>query len=111
MVHDPALDAHEHAEHAEHASHAQDPFISRVSITIAVLAVVAAAAGSLESVEGGSAITASSETVLAQDKATDLWHRRRCWWIASGQIPQGRERCDHKAKGRSDARKGKRDGA
>jgi hypothetical protein len=73
MVHDPALDAHEHAEHAEHASHAQDPFISRVSITIAVLAVVAAAAGSLESVEGGSAITASSEAVLAQDKATDLW--------------------------------------
>ncbi len=73
MVHDPALDAHEHAEHAEHASHAQDPFISRVSITIAVLAVIAAAAGSLESVEGGSAITASSEAVLAQDKATDLW--------------------------------------
>jgi hypothetical protein len=56
-----------------HAAHESDPFISRVSITIAVLAVVAAAAGSLESVEGGSAITASSEAVLLQDKATDSW--------------------------------------
>ena len=74
MPHDPALDAHEHAEHAEHAAHARDPFISRVSITVAVLAVMAAAAGSLETVEGGRAITESSEAVLAQDKATDSWN-------------------------------------
>jgi len=74
MSHDPALDAHEHAEHAEHAAHARDPFIARVSITVAVLAVMAAAAGSLETVEGGRAITQSSEAVLAQDKATDAWN-------------------------------------
>ncbi|MDF2434966.1 MAG: hypothetical protein JWP44_4597, partial [Mucilaginibacter sp.] len=73
MSFDPALDAHEHREHAEHAAHAGDPFISRVSITIAVLAVLAAAAGSLETLEAGGAITASSEAVLAQDRATDLW--------------------------------------
>jgi len=71
---DPALEAHEHAEHAEHAAHERDPFISRVSITIAVLAVMAAGAGSLETVEGGRAITESSEAVLAQDKATDSWN-------------------------------------
>jgi len=74
MEHDPALEAHEHAEHAEHAAHAKDPFIARVSITIAVLAVLAAAAGSLETLEGGRAITASSEAVLAQDQATDAWN-------------------------------------
>jgi hypothetical protein len=71
---DPALEAHEHAEHAEHAAHERNPFISRVSITVAVLAVMAAAAGSLETVEGGRAITESSEAVLAQDKATDSWN-------------------------------------
>src|SRR5882762_974123 len=74
MSHDPALAAHEHAEHAGHAAHARDPFISRVSITVAVLAVMAATAGSLETVEGGRAITESSEAVLAQDKATDSWN-------------------------------------
>jgi hypothetical protein len=74
MSHDPALEAHEHAEHAEHAAHARDPFIAKVSITVAVLAVMAAAAGSLETVEGGRAITGSSEAVLAQDKATDSWN-------------------------------------
>src|ERR1700754_1244919 len=74
MPHDPALEAHEHAEHASHAAHAEDPFISRVAITVAVLAVLAAAATSLETVEGGRAITASSEAVLAQDKATDSWN-------------------------------------
>ena len=74
MSHDPALEAHEHAEHAEHAAHERDPFIAKVSITVAVLAVMAAAAGSLETVEGGRAITESSEAVLAQDKATDSWN-------------------------------------
>src|SRR3954453_21445508 len=74
MSHDPALDAHEHTEHAEHAAHARDPFVSKVSIPVAVLAVMAAAAGSLETVEGGRAITESSEAVLAQDKATDSWN-------------------------------------
>jgi hypothetical protein len=74
MEHDPALEAHEHAEHAEHAAHEANPFISRVSITVAVLAVMAATAGSLETVEGGRAITMSSEAVLAQDKATDAWN-------------------------------------
>jgi hypothetical protein len=72
MVHDPALEAHEHTEHAEHAAH--DPFIARIAITVAVLAVAAAAAGSLETVEGGRALGASSEAVLAQDKATDAWN-------------------------------------
>ncbi|HVW74620.1 MAG TPA: DUF4337 family protein [Rhizomicrobium sp.] len=71
---DPALEAHEHAEHAEHAAHERNPFVSRVSITVAILAVMAAAAGSLETVEGGRAITESSEAVLAQDKATDSWN-------------------------------------
>ncbi len=74
MEYDPALEAHEHAEHAEHAAHERDPFISKVSITVAVLAVLAATAGSLETVEGGRAITVSSEAVLAQDKATDAWN-------------------------------------
>jgi hypothetical protein len=74
MEHDPALEAHEHAENAKHATHARDPFISKVSITVAVLAVLAATAGSLETVEGGGAITESSEAVLAQDKATDAWN-------------------------------------
>jgi hypothetical protein len=73
MTHDPALEAHEHAEHAEHAAHAHDSFISRVSITVAALAVLAASVGSLETIEAGGAITAASEAVLAQDKATDLW--------------------------------------
>ena len=91
MSHDPALEAHEHAEHAEHAAHAQDPFISKVSITVAVLAVLAAAAGSLETVEGGRAITGSSEAVLAQDQATDAWNeyqadslKRHMYTIAAG---------------------------
>jgi hypothetical protein len=74
MEHDPALEAHESAEHAEHAAHEANPFISKVSITVAVLAVMAAAAGSLETVEGGRAITLSSDAVLAQDKATDAWN-------------------------------------
>jgi hypothetical protein len=74
MSHDPALEAHEHAEHAEHAAHEANPFIARVSITVAVLAVMAATAGSLETVEGGRAITESSEAVLAQDQATDAWN-------------------------------------
>jgi hypothetical protein len=73
MVHDPALDAHEHAEHAEHAAHEHDPFISRVAITVAILAVLAAVAGSLETVEGGRALGASSEASLKQDQATDAW--------------------------------------
>ena len=70
---DPALSAHENAEHAEHAAHANDPFISRVSITIAVLAVLAAAVGSLETLEAGAAIESSSEAVLEQNKASDIW--------------------------------------
>ena len=74
MSHDPALEAHEHREHAEHAAHEANPFIAKVSITVAVLAVMAAAAGSLETVEGGRAITASGEAVLAQDQATDAWN-------------------------------------
>jgi hypothetical protein len=92
MEHDAALDAHEHTEHAEHAAHARDPFISRVSITVAVLAVLAAAAGSLETVEGGQAITLSSDAVLAQDKATDAWNeyqadslKRHIYTIAANQ--------------------------
>jgi hypothetical protein len=74
MTHDPALDAHEHREHAEHAAHEHDPFIALVSITVAVLAVLAASVGSLETVEAGGAITAASEAVLSQDRATDAWN-------------------------------------
>ncbi len=91
MTHDPTLDAHEHTEHAEHAAHEHDPFISRVSLSIAILAVLAAVAGSLETVEGGKAITSSSEAVLAQDKATDAWNeyqadslKRHMYEIAAG---------------------------
>lgn len=72
-MNDPTFSAHEHAEHAEHAAHANDPFISRVSITIAVLAVLAAAVGSLETIEAGAAIASSSEAVLEQNKASDIW--------------------------------------
>lgn len=74
MSHDPALEAHESREHAEHAAHEADPFVSRVSITVALLAVLAAIVTSLETVESGRAITTSSESVLAQDKATDAWN-------------------------------------
>ena len=74
MSHDPALEAHEHTEHAEHAAHEGDPFISRIAISVAALAVLAAVAGSLETVEGGRALGATSEAVLAQDEATDLWN-------------------------------------
>ena len=74
MTHDPALEAHEHTEHAEHAAHEGNPFTAKITITVAVLAVMAAAAGSLETVEGGKAITAYSEAVLAQDRATDAWN-------------------------------------
>lgn len=74
MSYDAPLEAQDHTEHAEHAAHARDPFISKVSITVAVLAVLAATAGSLETVEGGRAITESSEAVLAQDQATDAWN-------------------------------------
>ena len=73
MVHDVALEAHEHAEHAEHAAHEHDPFIARVTMTVATLAVLAAVAGSLETVEGGKALGAASEAVLKQDQATDSW--------------------------------------
>lgn len=71
---DPALEAHESREHAEHAAQEGNPFISRVSITVAMLAVLAAVATSLETIESGQAITTSSESVLAQDKATDAWN-------------------------------------
>jgi hypothetical protein len=99
MSHDPALEAHEHSEHAEHAAHERDPFISLVTITVAVLAVMAAAAGSMETVEGGLAITASSEAVLSQDKATDSWNeyqadslKRHMYGIAADQGgPNGAE--------------------
>jgi hypothetical protein len=74
MSHDPALEAHEHTEHAEHAAHEADPFISRVAISVAVLAVFAAVAGSLETVEGGRALGSTSEAVLMQDRATDMWN-------------------------------------
>lgn len=74
MTHDPALEAHEHREHAEHAAHEHDPFIAQVSITVAVLAVLAASVGSLETVEAGGALTAASEAVLSQDRATDAWN-------------------------------------
>jgi len=74
MTHDSALDAHEHTEHAEHAEHSGDPFIARVAITVAVLAVLAAVAGSLETVEGGRALSSTSEAVLVQDEATDAWN-------------------------------------
>ncbi len=91
MTDDPALAAHEHREHAEHAAHEKDAFVTRVSITVAVLAVLAAAAGSLETVEAGGAITASSEAVLAQDKATDAWNeyqadslKKHVYGIAAG---------------------------
>lgn len=89
MSHDPALEAH---EHAEHAAHAHNPFLSRVSITVAILAVMAAGAGSLETVEGGRAITLSSDAVLAQEKSTDAWNeyqadslKRHMYTIAANQ--------------------------
>lgn len=89
---DPALEAHEQRERAEDAAKERDPLLSRVSITVALLAVAAATVGSLETVEGGRAITASSEAVLAQDKATDDWNeyqadslKRHIYGIAADQ--------------------------
>lgn len=70
----PAFEANEHREHAEEAAERRDGFTSAVSITIAILAVLAAIVGSLETVQNGEAIKASSEAVLAQDRATDLWN-------------------------------------
>jgi hypothetical protein len=67
------MQAHEHAEHAQHAAHSGDPFISRIAISVAALAVLAAVSGSLETLEGGRALTDTSEAVLAQDRATDAW--------------------------------------
>ena len=115
MAHDPALEAHEHAEHAEHAAHARDPFIAKVSITVAILAVMAAAAGSLETVEGGRAITESSEAVLAQDKATDSWNeyqadslKRHMYEIAlaggSGKAEEFRSEIGKEREGQAKAR-------
>lgn len=63
----------EHAEHAEHAAHSGDPFLVTVSVTIAILAVIAATLGSFETVESGLAITDKNESVLLQNKATDIW--------------------------------------
>ncbi len=63
----------EHAEHAEHAAHSGNPFLTTVSVTIAILAVVAATVGSLETVESGAAISDKNESVLLQNRATDLW--------------------------------------
>lgn len=108
-MHDPALDAHEHTEHAEHAAHAHDPFISRVAITVAVLAVLAAVAGSLETVEGGRALTASSEAVLHQDEATDAWNefqsdglKKFMYAIAADAFPAKAEDYKTEARKRSD---------
>lgn len=74
MSHNPALEAHEQSEHAEHAAHENDPFVSRVAMTVAALAVLAAVAGSLETVENGRALGSTSEAVLHQDEATDIWN-------------------------------------
>lgn len=64
----------EHAEHAEHAAHSGNPFLTTVSVTIALLAVVAATVGSLETVESGKAISDKNESVLLQNRATDIWN-------------------------------------
>jgi hypothetical protein len=118
MVHDPALDAHEHAEHAEHAAREHDPFISSIAITVAVLAVLAAVAGSLETVEGGRALGASSEAVLHQDKATDAWDefqadglKKFMYTIAADSVPAhsddyktaAKKRAENQAKDRKKA--------
>ena len=105
MPHDPALEAHEHSEHAQHAAHEGDPFVAKVAITVAFLAVLAAAAGSMETVEGGLAITASSEAVLAQDKATDMWNeyeadslKKHLYGIAAGEGGAHADEYRHEAK-------------
>lgn len=64
----------EHAERAEHAAHSGNPFLTKVSVTIALLAVVAATVGSLETVESGKAISDKNESVLLQNRATDIWN-------------------------------------
>jgi hypothetical protein len=113
-VHDPALDAHEHTEHAEHAAHEHDPFIARVAITVAVLAVLAAVAGSLETVEGGRALTASSEAVLHQDQATDAWNEfqsdglKKFLYAIAGDTAPSRAR-DYKAEAKKRAAKQNQD--
>jgi hypothetical protein len=65
-----------------------------VAVTIAVLAVLAAAIASLETIEAGSAISAKSEAVLFQNKATDQWGffqskslKKNMYDIAAAQDP------------------------
>jgi hypothetical protein len=71
----PDLEDHEQRDQAEHAALRKGGFLARVSITVAVLAVLAASTGSLETFEASSAITASNEAVLAQDRSTDAWNQ------------------------------------
>ena len=114
MVHDPALDAHEHTEHAEHAAHEHDPFVARIAISVAVLAVLAAVAGSLETVEGGRALGASSEAGLKQDQATDAWDefqadslKRNIYMIAADA--GGPHAADYRAEAKARGDKQKKD--
>ncbi len=109
MSHNNAFKANEHREHAEHAAHERDPFISQVSITVAVLAVLSAVTGSLETVEGSKAITASSEAVLSQDKATDAWNeyqadslKKHIYGIAADAGGPNADRYRQKAKEQTD---------
>ena len=66
-------EAFEHAEHAEHAAHSGSKFVASVAMTIAILAVFAATVASLETVESGLSISAKSEAVLFQNRASDQW--------------------------------------
>lgn len=75
MPYTPNREPLEHREPAEQAARPKDGFLARVSITVAALAVLAASTGSLETFEASSALTASNEAVLAQDRATDAWNQ------------------------------------
>jgi hypothetical protein len=108
-----AFKTNEHREHAEHAAHDRDPFIAQVSITVAFLAVLSAVTGSLETVEGGKAITASSEAVLFQDQATDAWNeyqadslKKHIYGIAADAGGPGAARYRAKAKEQADVQPG-----
>ena len=96
----------EHAEHAEHAAHSGSKFLAKVSVTIAILAVAAATVGSLEEVESGKAISDKNESVLLQNRASDMWAffqaqsvKKNLYDIAAAANPAKATEYDTKARG------------
>lgn len=106
-----ATEHFDHVEHAQHAAHSKNSFDSKVAMTVAVLAVVAATIGSLEAIESSSAVSAKSEAVLHQNRATDKWNffstksiKKNMYDIASAEFPT--QAADFQAKARKNEAEG-----